>query len=372
MRNQLLLLVFFAIISAACGSKSGDSGGTVKAPVISGSANHGVLITAVALDQSIKTSRVYYYEFAAGIVREILAAESGDPAVFWADDRAFLFNRQADLLSVRTFNPKTNTGKITEPSRNVDGLTPGDPWDVTTLVAGKSVLLASPHGSKLQSYDYAANTLTDESEPVIRPVALLSSGGKIHALSSGVKDGETADGTQQIIPATVAADGSLTFEKAKPIHPSNPSGFLNNSGTTTAVVGLCAAAQSGCVAGADLYAPATGALSTLATFDAASVPFKYKNKVVNGPSPTSVYAHVETAAQEFEVVRLDLATKAASVVHKFPDYRLFGLAFDDGSKTLFVGGQQDLDGQLVLYRNDQPVGSIALDGVPYNFAFVPN
>lgn len=370
MRNKLIVLAIFTVTNAACGSKSSDSTAPIKAPIVNSSTNDGVLITAVALDQTIKTSRVYYYEFSTGTVREILSAESGDPAVFWADGRAFLFNRQADLMSVRTFNPKTNRGKITDAAQTLSGVEPGDPWDVTTLVAGKSVLLASPLAGKLQSYDYTADALNDESEAVIRPVAFLNTGGKIHTLSSGIKDGETVDGAQQIIPATVKADGSLAYEQGKSIHPSNPSGFANYDGTTAAIVGLCAA-QSGCVAGADQYTPASKSVSALSTFDATSVPFKYKNKIVNGPTSNTVFAHVEAASSIYEVVKLDLSSQSATVIHRFPDARLFGISFEDSSKTLFVGGLQDLDGQLTLYRNDKAVGSIDLDGVPYNFAFVP-
>jgi len=61
---------------------------------------------------------------------------------------------------------------------------------------------------------------------------------------------------------------------------------------------------------------------------------------------------------------------SATELAAFEADRLYGLAFDDGSKTLFVGSTSDIQGSLDLYRNDVVVGSVDLDGVPYQYAFV--
>ena len=386
--NLLVLLAPLALTLAACGQHNGAAGpGDIQGLAVSGSSYNGMAIAAQNVDPSIPSSSLYYYEFASGLVRELLPAEAGnDPAVFWADGHAFFFNRQGDTGSVRVFDPR-QAGPVPA-ALSVNGLSEGDPWDVAPLVAGRSVTLANPLGENLQTLDYTTGTLqtvTTGDLPSglhMRPRNLYRTGSQLFILSTGVKNGLTgeSDDSARIYPANVATDGTLTFADQDPstaaldglsLSSTNPTGFLNRDGNGAAdVLGLCGAKWPGCQAGADHLAG--NQVTQLKDLTAASFPDSYWDQVVDGPSTGTAYAHVQTADGQYKVVKIDLAAGTTTDIHTFADERLYGLAYDTSSHTLFVGGRSGLQGTLTLYRDDQKIGTFALDGVPYGSALVPN
>lgn len=108
--NHPFSLGLFATIlslAAACGNSGGGESVRIQGPRIEGSTHVGMVFAAVSVDQSLKSSRVYRYEFATGLVVELLPGESGNPGVFAFGDKVLLFNRQAGSdKTVRLVDPK--------------------------------------------------------------------------------------------------------------------------------------------------------------------------------------------------------------------------------------------------------------------------
>lgn len=383
MKSKLLILLAPLLsILAACGSDSDGAGTAVEAPVIDNAGIAGMVFAAVNVDPSVRTSRVYYYEFGAGKITEILPSESGNPALFYADGKVFLFNRQADLQNVRVFDPK-DTATPLPAATALPSLTAGDPWDIAVVEAGKSVALASALGYSLDILNYQTGALSEVTLPklsskVLRAHGLQRSGSHIAVLHSGTDASGIADGSQAVFDTQVTA-GTLTFVDGdqntaeidgQGLTGTNPTGFLNRDGTGGArIVGLCEKEWSDCVAGTDRMSDIR--IDQQTTFAPADFPYYYKNQVVDGPASNYVFAHVRNNDNQYQVAKIDLNTKAVSAVHTFPDERLYGIAFDQGSRTLFVGGSSGLKGTLSLYRDDKAVGSLEIDGVLYASAFVP-
>lgn len=377
----LILLAPFLGFLTACGSGDGTAASEVQAPVIDNAGIAGMVFAAVSVDPSVRSSRIYYYEFAAGKITEILANESGNPALFYADNRVFLFNRQSDLQNFRIFDPRQAT-PIADATA-LPTLTAGDPWDVAVLESGKTVALASALGESLDVLDYTTGTVSEISLPnlkskTLRPHALLRSGSHIAVLHSGTDASGNGDDTQAVYDTQITA-GALAFVDADQATPvidgqdltgTNPTGFVDRDGAGGAtIVGLCEKEWSGCKAGANRLNDLR--VETTTPFLEKDFPFYYKNQVVDGPAPSLVYAHVQNVDKQFQVVKIDTQTKAVTTVHTFPDERLYGIAFDQGSRTLFVGGTEGIKGKLALYRDDQTLGSLEIDGVLYAAVFVP-
>jgi hypothetical protein len=390
MTKRLISLTLLAVSAAACGTSSDDGGSPViKAPVVPGSTQAGLAFSANNVDDSLSTARVYYYDFASGEVKELLDAEARSPGVFYVDGQLFVFNRTESERNVSFFDPKAvaaalEDGKSYTPARtDLPDLAPNDPWDVVPLVAGQSVLLASPSAGKLQTFDYATGQLSDTTikgaaATGLRPNGLLHAGTRVDILHTGTSASGQGDGTQAIFLATADGSGALTFvdtDTSSPgaidgvkITPTNPSGFIGASSSSALVVGLCTPSITHCDAGADRFQPTGTSVQPVATLD--DLPYAFHNQIVAGPTADTVFAHVVTADDEYKVIKIDLETKAVEDVHTFPDERLYGIAYDSGSKTLFVGGHDGIKGTLTLYRDGAEAGTVQLDGVPFSTALV--
>lgn len=394
MINRLILLALTAAIATGCGRSDGGSGdGTIRAKVIHDSAHAGMAVATGNLDQTLSVGRVYYYDFGAGQIRQVIPAESGNFGLFAADNALFAFNRHPDQKHVRVFDPRSATVDTTETIELPD-LAAGDPWDIAPLVNGTSVLLASPLGNKLQALDYQSGTLDDidleaVASETIRPRALLRTNNRLLILHSGIKVGGddvsnpqiSVDSTQQIYVGTLSAAGDLTLADQNPatsgiidgvpLHASNPSAFLNTDSSSALIVGLCEpTSMTGCQAAADKISLATTQVSQLSSLSD-NFPYYFVNQIVDGPNNSIVYAHVRTPNNQYKVIRIDTTTRAVTDVHLFNSSRLYSLAYDRGSDTLFVGEENDYKGLLILYQNDEEIGSIELDGVPENTTFLP-
>ena len=382
--NSKILILFAALALAGCGKSDDPAQGDVTGPVIAGSGVNGMVFAAVNTDPSLQSSKIFYYEFSSGKIHELLGAESGNPALFFTDGRVFLFNRQPGAENFRTFNPITTDPNLA-PATNLPDLTVGDPWDVAPANAGKSILVASTLGESLQVLDYVSGIVTtvptgNLASGQFRPHALYRNGTHIYALHSGVNASGDSDDSQQVYTLDVATDGTVTFADQNPttgvidgqkLTSSNPTGFVNRDGAGGAtIVGLCARDWGDCTAGADTLAGDKVAKG--AKFASADVPYFYKNQVIDGPAANFVYAHVQTAQGQNKIVKIDVQTKAVTDIHTFADDRLYGMAYDKGSRTLFVGGATGIKGSVTLYRDDKLAGSFDVNGVLYSAAFVPN
>lgn len=381
-RKMLVSLVFSAALTTACGDSDGGSNEDVRGLTVNSSDAQGMVLAAINVDPSLKQSRIYHYDFATGTVKELLSAESGNPAVFAVGDKVLLFNRQGDApKTMRVLEPKNEAA---EPGAAVtlDGLADGDPLDVAAT-SSTQALLASGLGSKLQLVDFAAGTLADVptdnlASGAIRPVGIHVTGDTAYIAHSGVTGlatgAGTVDGTQQLYVAKV--DGSnVTFTDrtaggtidGMPLTASNPSAMVNRAANGATIVGLCPENLTGCDAGADRLAG--GSVARLMEFDT-GFEYEFSGAIVDGPNTSTVYAHVRTKDGRYLVVKLNVETGVGITIHEFADERLYGLAYDASARTLFVGGVDGLKGTMTLYKDDKDIGSFQLDGMPYHAAFV--
>lgn len=386
-RKILVSLLFLASLTTACGDSSSADGDDVKGPTVSSNDARGMVFAAVNVDPSLKNSRIYDYDFATGTVRELLAAESGDPAVFAVGDKVLLFNRQADApKTMRVLDLKT-AGAEPGSAVTLEGLADGDPRDVAPLSSsGSQALLASGLGSKLQLVDYASGSLTDVATPNlasidIRPFGVHVSGSTAYIAHSGVEGLASGsgqiDGTQQLYVATVGSANPATFTfidktdggliDGLPLTASNPYAMVNRADDGATIVGLCSENLTGCVGGSDRLAG--GSVAKLDEF-AEEFGYEFFNTITDGPNTATVYAHVRATDGRYLVIKLNVETGVAITIHEFADERLYGLAYEPSSRTLFVGGVDGIKGTMTLYRDDVDVGSFQLDGMPYHAAFV--
>jgi hypothetical protein len=382
---RVLAVAALALLPAlsACGGGGNDGeGAVIDGIAVQGSTRSGLFLAATNPDPSIKTSRLYHYDFASGQLTEVLGAESGNPALFAADGHVFLFNRQPGTIDVRVLDPAAPKATPAA-AMALSGVEAGDPWDVATLVSGRALLLASPLGGKLQTLDYtsgAVETVDDAgiASDALRPIGLLRNASKIYALHSAVSASDQADGSQQMYVLSPKDDGTAAFVDVTaataaidgyPVTASNPSSFVNRSGGNAVVVGLCSESMSDCTAGSDRLAD--GKLTKARTFESGAFPYAFVNQIVDGPSDTAVYAHVRSTSDDgYRVIKLDAESGSVQQIHTFADERLYGIAYDKSSKTLFVGGRNGLKGTMTLYRDRDVIGTFELDGVPYSSAFI--
>lgn len=367
-----LVAGFVAVSLAACG-RSSDQGKTeTMGPVVDGSSFAGLIVAATNIDQSVGTSRVYYYEFRTGRVRELLSAEGIDPAVFFTDNRAFLFNRSTDRRTVRIFDPRAEESVLPE-EQALSDLAAGDPWDIETLATGKSIVLASLFKDELQVLDLESGTLGNSNVTLSpgRPRSFLRRDNQLKVLTMGLTADQKPDGDAEIAFFSTSETG-LIKQRASIHVPGEgvPSALLNRdeSGGAT-IVSLCEADNANCQPKAFRLTSA-GTLQPFA-FSGTTPPVYSFNKTVDGPSPAIVHAHVSSRSG-FWIIRLDLNTNdREDLVSLGDDERIYGLAFDASAGILFVGGHKGLKGQLTLFKNDKDFGACDLDGVPYSIALVP-
>lgn len=385
--NNLGLLVLWTSLSLAhtgCGSGSSAGDDTVEGIAIDGSSYGAMVLAAVDVDSSIRSSRIYRYDFGSGKVTKVLLGESGNPAVFAVGDGVLIFNRQGDVdKSVRIYDARSEAA-TPGIAKTLDGLADGDPLDVVPLVFGHTALLASGLGSKLQVLDQDQATVSDVDTSSLataefRPVGLLKSGDNVYIAHSGVaglaSGAGQGDGTQQLFVAKANGNDLAWTDKklstpavdGLPLTASNPFGVVNRGTDSATIVGLCSDTITTCDAGADRLS--SGSVTRLAAYDS-DFTYTFLNRIVDGPDANTVYAHVHTSTDRYVVIKLNVQTKSAIVVHEFPNERLYGLAYDVSSRTLFVGGVDGIKGSLTLYRDDKLIGSFQMDGMPYSSAFV--
>lgn len=206
----------------------------------------------------------------------------------------------------------------------------------------------------------------------------MRSGNHVLVLHSGTDANGTSDDSQAIYD-TQAIGGTLTFTDddhsstqidGQALTGSNPTGFLNRDGAGGAtILGLCAKDWTGCTAGSDRLNSMHVEKASL--LPEATFPYYYWNQVVDGPAANFVFAEVRDASGAYSVIKVDVEAKTASAVHEFATDRLFGTAFDQGSRTLFIGGQDGIKGKVLMYRDNQYVNAFEIDGILYSAAFVP-
>jgi hypothetical protein len=388
--GRLSLLLCLANFNSSCGSSKND--GTeqeiVKGIAVSGSTVQGLAFTTVSMDLSFASSSLYFYDFKSGDVKKLLSGESGNPAVFWADDLLFHFNSKGNQLNFRVFDPREENTPIPSAS-DLPSLSEGDPFALVTLQTSKSVLLASPIAGALQSLNYLTGNLETVDidnlpQPGIRPVDLYRSANNIYALNTGVNTLDEVDGNQQVFVFETSPNsssltpvdintGTTTLDGLK-IIPSYPTAFVDDAAAKPYIVGLCRSDLTGCVGGANRLDPSTPSepkITDVKTFTS-SLGYTIVNRIVRSSKEGVVYAHVKsTSDSTYQVIELNLSTQSATTVHTFSDARLYGMFYDSGSRTLFVGDVDGLMGTMTLYRDNSKIGQFELSEVPQKGAFVP-
>lgn len=382
--KRLFMLGLF--ILTACGKSENiqDSDDLFTAPSLSGSAFKGIIFTGQAPDPSIPTGRAYQYNFEEGLIRALSNGESANAAVFSFGEKVLLFNRLEGHTDFRVISPGS-TPSISPPT-NLD-LAPGDPFDVIAFNEGKVALLAEPLGGKLRTLDITNGTLrsaiVDNALAVdpIRPVSLLSEGDQLSILHTGVEvktEGiAVSNGSQQIFNATIVNGDKLSFLDNNsattpidgvPLSGSNPSNFLNRQKNDAKILSLCNSRIKSCRSALDKV---RGTRITESILWDGSFKYDFLGQIIDGPTIDQVFALIKanTNGQSY-LAKIDLPTKSVEEIQSFPSERLFGIAFDASSSTLFVGGTKDGLGTLTVYKNLKKLDEISLDGVFYRGVFV--
>jgi hypothetical protein len=383
---RFLALVTWSLV-AACGKSddSRDSGDRFAAPVISSSSYRSLFFVGQATDPSIPTSRLYRYDLREGFIQGLSSSESANAALFSDSNKVLLFNRQEGQMGFRVIEPGP---EITVGPVKTLALKPGDPFDIAPLVQGKSVLLGEPLGGNLRILNYqtgevsSLNLSPELNIDTLRPIGLWREGELISIIHTGLEiqgNGSAAsNGSQQIFRLRVSPDGTLTYIDANPttsvidgipLAGSNPSGFLNRNNGRAAVLSLCNARISPCVSGIDLYSKdrvtETQLWNNLFSY-------QFLGQIIDGSSDDDVYAHVQTPDRRYLLIKISLSTRSVEEIHTFQDERLYGIAFDSSSKTLFVGGVEDGFGAMRLYKAEKKAEKIQLDSVFYRGLFLNN
>jgi hypothetical protein len=386
MRNRLITITLFASLLHACGGgKTAGEAESIEAPAISGSGFSGLAFGAVNRDRNIRTSRVYFYDFAAGIIKETLSGESGSPALFFKDSKLFVLNRDSGLQNLKIVD-NVKSGEAAPSTFDLSQMSPGDPWSLETVVSGKSVLLGAPEAGKLFTFDYTTSDLSEvdtaklKNKP-LRPVGLYRSGSIISLVHSGVKklaaDSYTSDGTQAMFRLQIDTEGGLKFidedtttteVDGTALKGTNPV-LAGADAASQRIVGLCNSIISGCNRAIETFA--SGKLTSVNDFaNGSKFTYQLLNQIAEGPSDQEVYAHVVTDAGEYKLILFNALTLDAVDVHTFSDYNLYGFAYDKGSKTLFVGEAGTLSGTLHIYKSNVLTDTIEIGGVLLSSALV--
>ncbi len=385
MHKSLKILVLMSLIMSGCGGgTSTDEAEIINGPVISGSLFSGLAFGAINRDRNIRTSRIYYYDFATGRINQTLSGESGSPGVFFKDERLFILNRDTGNQNLKIVDD-VKTTPVVPTAIDLEGLTAGDPWSLESVTAGKTVLISAPESSKIMLVDYQSGDVSEVDTSIIknqpvRIVALHRSGAVINAVHSGVKriaaDSYTADNTQAVYRIKIDTAGTPSFTDentgtteidGKALTATNPV-FAGANGEALNLVGLCNNVISGCKQSIETYN--NGTVTTVNSF-AAAFNYQLVNQVIQGPSSSEVFAHVQTAASEYKIILINTQSLAVKDIHTFSDYNLYGFNYDQGSKTLFIGESGDLSGTLFVYKDQVLTEKIEISGVLSSSSFVP-
>lgn len=372
------------IVSGCGGGTSTDEAEIINGPVISGSLFSGLAFGAINRDRNIRTSRIYYYDFATGRINQTLSGESGSPGVFFKDERLFILNRDSGNQNLKIVDD-VKTTPVVPTAIELEGLTAGDPWSLESVTAGKTVLISAPESSKIMLVDYQSGDVSEVDTSIIknqpvRIVALHRSGAVINAIHSGVKriaaDSYTADNTQAVYRIKIDTAGTPSFTDentgtteidGKALTATNPV-FAGANGGALNLVGLCNNVISGCKQSIETYN--NGTVTTVNSF-AAAFNYQLVNQVIQGPSSSEVFAHVQTAASEYKIILINTQSLAVKDIHTFSDYNLYGFNYDQGSKTLFIGESGDLSGTLFVYKDQVLTEKVEINGVLSSSSFVP-
>ncbi len=385
MHKSLKILVLMSLIVSGCGGgTSTDEAEIINGPVISGSLFSGLAFGAINRDRNIRTSRIYYYDFATGRINQTLSGESGSPGVFFKDERLFILNRDSGNQNLKIVDD-VKTTPVVPTAIELEGLTAGDPWSLESVTAGKTVLISAPESSKIMLVDYQSGDVSEVDTSIIknqpvRIVALHRSGAVINAIHSGVKriaaDSYTADNTQAVYRIKIDTAGTPSFTDentgtteidGKALTATNPV-FAGANGGALNLVGLCNNVISGCKQSIETYN--NGTVTTVNSF-AAAFNYQLVNQVIQGPSSSEVFAHVQTAASEYKIILINTQSLAVKDIHTFSDYNLYGFNYDQGSKTLFIGESGDLSGTLFVYKDQVLTEKVEINGVLSSSSFVP-
>lgn len=382
--KRLFLIGLF--ILTACGKTENiqDSDDLFTAPSLSGSTFKGMIFTGQAPDPSIPTGRAYQYNFEEGVIRALSNGESANAAVFSFGEKVLLFNRLEGHTDFRIISPGSSPS--ISPPTNLN-LAPGDPFDVVAFHQGKSALLAEPLGGKLRALDVTNGTLRSVitgavlAVDPIRPVSLLSVGDQLSILHTGVEVKSegfvVSNGSQQVFNALIVNEDKLSLLDSNtatapidgvPLSGSNPSNFLNRQKNETKILSLCNSQIKSCRSALDKV---SGTRITESVIWDGSFKYDFLGQIIDGPTNDQVFALLKanTNGQSY-LAKIDLPTKSVEEIQSFPSERLFGIAFDPSSSTLFVGGTKDGLGTLTIYKNQKKLDEISLDGVFYRSVFV--
>jgi hypothetical protein len=386
MPKSLKILVLMSLIISGCGGgTSTDEAEIVNAPAVIGSTFSGLAFGAINRDRNIRTSRIYYYDFSTGRISQTLSGESGSPGVFFKDNRLFVLNRDNGNQNLKVIDDVKST-PVVPTAIDFQGLTAGDPWSLESVTSGKTILISSPETGKLSLVDYVSGEVTDvdtaslNNQP-LRVTALQRSGAVINAVHSGVKrlaaDSYTADNTQAVYRIKIDASGALSFTDentgdveidGKALTATNPV-LAGINGSAMTLIGLCNNVISGCKSAIETYN--NGAVTTVNTFTSNTFKYQLVNQIIQGPSASEVFAHVQTAANDYKIILINTVNLQVKDIHTFSDYNLYGFNYDQGSKTLFVGESGDQSGTLFIYKDQVLTGEVEISGVLSSSTFVP-
>ena len=385
--NLRFLALVTSIVVAACGKsdESRDSGDRFAAPALSSSSYRSLFFIGQTADLSIPTSRLYRYDLREGFIQGLSSSESANATLFSDGNKVLLFNRQEGQTGFRVIDPGP---EITIGPVKTLALKAGDPFDIAPIEPGKSVLLGEPLGGNLHILDYqtgeisSLNLSSQLNVDTLRPIGLWRDGELISIIHTGLEiqgNGSAAsNGSQQIFRLRISQDGTLTYLDANPtssvidgirIAGSNPSGFLNRSNGRAAILSLCNARISPCISGVDIYSKDRVTETQLWNN---IFSYQFLGQIIDGTSDDDVYAHVQTPDRRYLLIKISLSTRSVEEIHTFQDERLYGIAFDSSSQTLFVGGVEDGFGAITLYQSGKKLEKIPLDSVFYRGLFLNN
>lgn len=379
------LAFLLPLIASACGkSNEVDNKETeILAPIILGSAYQAMLFVGQSVDPSLRTSTLYQYHLNRGSIKSLSTGEAANASLFSDGTNVLLFNRQEEQESFRVITPGRDA---TVGPLYPLALSPGDPFDLASVTAGESVILAEPLGGKLRflNYQNAVLSTLNLSQKLavnpLRPIGLSRAGDQFSVLHTGLtfhRDGSaTSDRSQQVFKLRVESNASFSFQDQNtatpeidgiPLTGTNPSGFLGEQDSKATILSLCSPRIQPCTAAMD-------------TLDAGRVtksqlweehfPYSFLGQIINGSSVDDVFAHVSSRDGRSLVIKIHLPTRGVEEIHTFADERLYGIAFDVSSGTLFIGGVEEGFGTLTVYPPGKKPEKITFDSVFYRSAFI--
>ncbi len=383
------IFIALSVLVTGCGlsKKSDDQPDSVAAPVVSGSSKHGLAFSAVPTSSTFRGSTMYYYDFAAGNIRELFTSESDNPFVIALGTKVFFFLRDRTGADFKIIEPKSTSSIPT--TLSIADIEEGDPWDVVTLPndtskmllalreTGRLLLAETQTGKVLDMPDIQWETDGED----FRPIGLAKKGSSIFVLHHGLDSQKEANNSQRIFVLKNESAGVLAAEDQDAstvgidgvkLRASNATKFFHTDESSFLTVGLSASWMgSNTSAAAEVFTPDTRKVSLLA--DLSDLDYEYKGNMTEGDGETVIYAHVKKKdTEDYAVVKFDFSggEKRATVIEEVSHSSIFGLFFDKSSGTLFVGGKTEGGARLNLYKNDVKTSTVELSKVPYSGAFV--